>query len=140
MKVAVIGAGPAGLTTAYILTKKGIETHVYEAGNKVGGLAKTIELWNQKVDLGPHRFFSMDARVNNLWLEVVNSDYRVVNRLTRILYENNFFYYPLKPLDTLLKLGISKSLDCLFSYINYKVSNKTQDINDNFELWIKDRF
>jgi len=39
-----------------------------------------------------------------------------------------------------LKLGISKSLDCLFSYINYKVSNKTQDINDNFELWIKDRF
>ncbi len=65
-KVAVIGAGPAGITAAYELAKAGVEVHVYEAGPRVGGLAQTIELWGQKVDIGPHRFFSNDTRVNKL--------------------------------------------------------------------------
>jgi len=51
-KVAVIGAGPAGITAAYQLAKKGVEVHVFEAGNAVGGLARTIDLWGQRVDLG----------------------------------------------------------------------------------------
>ena len=53
-KYAIIGAGPAGLTAAYALTKAGVD--VYEADNEVGGMAKTIDLWGQLVDLGPHRF------------------------------------------------------------------------------------
>ena len=86
MRVAVIGAGPAGLSTAYQLVKEGIETHVFEASNSVGGLAKTFKLWNQRVDLGPHRFFSKDKRVNDLWLEIVGSDYVIVDRISRIFY------------------------------------------------------
>ncbi len=53
--VAVIGAGPAGLTAAYALAKGGIDVEVFEAGNSVGGLARSIQLWGQSVDLGPHR-------------------------------------------------------------------------------------
>ena len=77
MKVAVIGAGPAGVTAAYVLTKHGISVDLYEASNQVGGMAKTINLWNQKVDIGPHRFFSNDLRVNELWLEVAGKDYEL---------------------------------------------------------------
>lgn len=84
--VAVIGAGPAGMTAAYQLAKAGIPVDVWEAGPTVGGLAKTLELWGQKVDLGPHRFFSHDTRVNSLWLEVVGSRYEMVDRLTRTYY------------------------------------------------------
>lgn len=36
-KVAVIGAGPAGLTAAYYLAKKGHEVTVFETNEKVGG-------------------------------------------------------------------------------------------------------
>ncbi|HEX5814889.1 MAG TPA: FAD-dependent oxidoreductase, partial [Methylomirabilota bacterium] len=55
MRVAVIGAGPAGMTAAYELSKTpGTEVTVFEASPQVGGLAKTIELWGQRVDLGPH--------------------------------------------------------------------------------------
>src|ERR1700735_687777 len=105
MKVAVIGAGPAGMSAPYQLCKANLEAHVFEAGPAVGGLAKTIDLWGQKVDLGPHRFLSSDRRVNELWLEVVGADYEMVNRLTRIVYRRKLFHSPLKPMDALVKLG-----------------------------------
>ena len=94
--VAVIGAGPAGLAAACMLARRGIKVTVYEAGNTVGGMAKTISLWGQLVDLGPHRFFSTDPRVNALWLDGVGRDYSIVSRLTRIYYRKTFFDYPLK--------------------------------------------
>lgn len=43
-KVAIVGAGPAGLTAAYQLAKAGVEVDVYEAGPSVGGMAKTIPM------------------------------------------------------------------------------------------------
>ena len=75
MNIGIIGAGPAGLTAAYLLSKEHHNVDVYESSSDVGGMAKTIDLWGQKVDLGPHRFFSNDQRVNSLWLEIIKTDY-----------------------------------------------------------------
>ncbi|MBN1468406.1 MAG: FAD-dependent oxidoreductase [Fusobacteriaceae bacterium] len=36
-KVAIVGAGPAGMTSAYFLAKKGYDVTVYEANKKAGG-------------------------------------------------------------------------------------------------------
>ncbi len=113
MKVGIIGAGPAGITAAYQLVKAGIEVDVFEANSSVGGLAKTISLWNQRVDLGPHRFFSTDRRVNELWLEVIGKDYSMVDRLTRIYYNESFFNYPLKISNALRNLGFQEAVQCL---------------------------
>src|SRR2546428_1994985 len=107
-KVAVIGAGPAGITAAYELAKQGIEVDVFEASDSVGGMSKSIQLWNQTVDIGPHRFFSNDTRINKIWLEVAGRDYRMVNRLTRVYYKRKFFYYPVKLFDALKNLGITE--------------------------------
>lgn len=136
--IAVIGAGPAGLTAAYELTKHGYSVTLLEADEKVGGLSKTIDLWNQKVDLGPHRFFSNDTKVNQLWLEVVKKDYRMVDRLTRIYYKKKFYYYPLKPFDALMKLGIGQAFLCVLSYFKEKISPTPQD--GSFEAWVTARF
>lgn len=57
MKVAIIGAGPAGITAGYELSKHNISVDIFESSSSVGGMSKTIELWNQKVDIGSHRFF-----------------------------------------------------------------------------------
>lgn len=138
MRVGIIGAGPAGLTAAYVLAKAGIYVEVFEASDSVGGLAKTIELWNQKVDIGPHRFFSKDLSVNRLWLEVAQSDYRMIDRLTRIYYRNRFFYYPLKPFDALCKLGAGEALTCLASYLKAKCFPPPD--NGTFESWVVRRF
>lgn len=143
MRVAIIGAGPAGLTAAYQLAKNNIDVDVYEAGDDVGGMAKTIRLWNQNVDLGPHRFFSSDPRVNEVWLDLVGDDYDMVNRLTRIYYKNKFFYYPLKPVDALIKLGVVEAAKCVLSFATQTlraVRGGSNSADETFEQWVVNKF
>jgi protoporphyrinogen oxidase len=136
--VGIIGAGPAGLTAAYLLSKKGFAVDVYEADAVVGGMCKTIELWNNKVDLGPHRFFSNDRRVNELWLEVVGADYEMVKRLTRILYKGKYFDYPLKPVNAFVNLGVIETARCLLSYTRQRFAKSSH--STDFESWVVSRF
>lgn len=117
MRVAIIGAGPAGMTTALQLSRGGVPVEVFEAGPRVGGMSATIELWGQRVDLGPHRFFSTDARVNRLWFGVVGDAYTWVDRLTRIHYRGRFFDYPLTPANAAWNLGVREATACLVSYL-----------------------
>lgn len=138
MKIAIIGAGPAGMTAGYELSKKIKDVDVYEAGSAVGGMAKTIDLWNQKIDIGPHRFFSNDTRINELWLEVAGKDYEMVDRLTRIYYNKKFFHYPIKAFDALKNLGIFTAASCVISYGIEKIS-PTKDTS-TFEGWVTNRF
>jgi protoporphyrinogen oxidase len=138
IKVGIIGAGPAGITAAYCLAKKGIHTEVYEASAHTGGLARSFDLWGQRVDLGPHRFFSKDKRVNDLWLEVVGDDYEVVNRLTRIYYRQSFFHYPLKLINALINLGIVESVRCVTSFLIERIRPTPGD--GSFESWVRSRF
>jgi protoporphyrinogen oxidase len=141
MRVAVVGAGPAGITAAYQLAKRGVQVTVFEASQAVGGMAQTISLWGQKVDLGPHRFFSSDARVNRLWLEVAGDDYAMVDRLTRIYYRRRFFYYPLQPLNALWNMGIVEAARCVLSYLKEKaLPSYAADDNRTFESWVVGRF
>jgi protoporphyrinogen oxidase len=137
-KVAVIGAGPAGMTAAYALAKAGVEVEVFEASDQVGGMARSIDLWNQRVDIGPHRFFSSDRRVNELWLEVVGRDYRMVDRLTRIYYGGKFYYYPLKPFNALGNLGPVTATLCTLSFMKEKVVPTPAD--GSFRAWVTRRF
>src|SRR5690554_50238 len=138
MKIAIIGAGPAGMTAAYLLSKNNHHVDVYEASPQIGGLACTIPLWGQKVDLGPHRFFSSDARVNKLWLEIVKDNYEMVDRLTRIYYKGKFYNYLLKPFNALQNLGIVEASLCMLSYFYQKATPENRD--GSFESWVQNRF
>jgi protoporphyrinogen oxidase len=136
--VAIIGAGPAGLTAAYELAKRGYKVEIFEAQDKVGGMCRTITLWGCKVDLGPHRFFSSDKQINKPWLELAGNDYRMVNRQTRILYNNRFFHYPLKPMNALKNLGMIEASRCLLSYFLQKALPAPS--RGDFESWVVNRF
>jgi protoporphyrinogen oxidase len=143
MKIAVIGAGAAGLTAAYQISReissgKVTSLDIYEAGSQVGGLARSINIWNQKTDMGPHRFFSNDKKVNGLWLEVVGKDYKMVNRKTRIYYKKKFFDYPLKPLNALKNMGLFEAAWCMLSYMKEKII-PTKDTG-TFESWVTKQF
>ncbi len=138
MKIAVIGAGAAGMTAAYSLIKENKQVDVYEATSSIGGLAGTLTLWNQKVDIGPHRFFSNDLRVNALWLEMVGQDYAMIDRLTRIYYKKRFYTYPIKVSNTLKNLGAIEATRCVLSYLQEQTFASEQD--GSFETWIQSRF
>jgi protoporphyrinogen oxidase len=142
MRIAVIGAGPAGMTAAYQLSKslgsKVTRLDVYETSSHVGGLSKSIRLWGQRVDLGPHRFFSHDPQINALWIEVVKDRYEIVTRQTRIYYKKRFFDYPVRAFNALKGLGPLEAVRCLASYSLERMF-PTKDIS-TFEGWVTSRF
>ena len=72
-KVAIIiGAGPAGLTTAYeLIDKTDIIPIIYEKSNDIGGISKTINYKGNKIDIGGHRFFSKSERVMDWWINIL---------------------------------------------------------------------
>ncbi len=138
MKVLIIGAGPAGLSCGYELTKAGIEVEVYEASPYVGGMARSFDLWGQRVDMGPHRFFSREKHINEFFTTLVKDDYTLVNRLTRIYYRNRFFHYPIKLFNVLLNLPPFTILSILWEYMRIRMfpyKNPT-----TFEEWVSNRF
>ncbi|MBI5441700.1 MAG: FAD-dependent oxidoreductase [Deltaproteobacteria bacterium] len=141
MRVAVIGAGVAGLTAAYQLAKGGASVEVFEAGDAVGGLAQTVNLWGQRVDLGPHRFFSSDPLVGRFWQEAVGPHYRMIDRLTRIYYAKRFFHYPLQPANALRNMGPVTALTCIGSFLAEQLCPSVGPSQEqSFEAWVVGRF
>jgi len=134
----IIGAGPAGLSCAYELTKYKMKVEVYEASPFIGGMARSFELWGQRVDMGPHRFFSKDKRINDFFISLVGDDFTVVNRLTRIYYRNRFFHYPIRLCNVLRNLPLITIMQILWEYLRIKIfpyKNPT-----TFEEWVSNRF
>ena len=70
-KVVIIGAGPAGLTAAYELSKHDVPAVVLEADNTVGGISRTVNYKGYLFDIGGHRFFTKWDEVNQVWNEVL---------------------------------------------------------------------
>ena len=139
--VIIIGAGPAGLTAAYELSDSGKKVLVLEKKPQVGGLAETKVFGNYRYDIGPHRFFTKNKEVYDLFLEILDDDAVEVKRKTRILFKNSYFDYPLTPLNALFGLGVIESITIGFSYVLARVKSYLQisKIN-NFEDWVVDRF
>jgi protoporphyrinogen oxidase len=136
--VVVIGAGPAGLTAALDLAELGIPVLVIESNQRVGGLAQTIEYKGFRFDIGGHRFFTKIPAVRNLWRAMLGSDFLRRPRLSRIFFNGIFFDYPLKPLDTLKKLGLLHSLAIVISYLWAQVHPVRPEVS--FEDWVTNRF
>ena len=137
----IIGAGPSGLTAAYELSDSDKKVIILEKKSQVGGLAETKVFGNYRYDIGPHRFFTKNKEVYELFLEMLGEDAVQVNRKTRILFKNSYFDYPLTPLNALFGLGIGESIVIGFSYIFARIKSylKISKIN-NFEDWVVDRF
>ncbi len=134
----IIGAGPAGLTAAYELTKHGQRPVVIEKSDKVGGIARTENYKGFYFDMGGHRFFTKSTEVNQMWHEVMGEDFLLRPRLSRIFYGHKYFKYPLEPMNALVGLGIGQSLLVGLSYLRWQLFPYKKE--DTFEEWVTNRF
>lgn len=115
--VVVIGAGPAGLTAAYQLSKAGQPSTILEATDVVGGISQTAEREGWKFDIGGHRFFTKVRPVEDLWHEILRDDeFLTRSRMSRIYYQGKYYDYPIRPMNALKNLGFIEAVRCVLSY------------------------
>src|SRR5207248_2095949 len=135
----VIGAGPAGLSAAYLLAKAGAPVSVFEADDVVGGISRTVERDGWRFDIGGHRFFTKVGPVEALWHEILpDEDFLRRPRMSRIYYRGKLFDYPLRALNALRGLGLREAVRCVASYGSAQVRPPADQ--SHFEGWVTARF
>lgn len=164
-RIVIIGAGPAGLTAGYELLKKGgYEVVILEKSDRIGGISQTVRYKGNRMDIGGHRFFSKDDRVNEWWQNIMptqgapsfddkvlgrektladegpdpEKEDRVMlvrNRVSRIYYSKHFFDYPISlKWSTLKNMGLGTTIKAGFSYLHSVFKKLPEDNLENFYI------
>ncbi|HEV8444157.1 MAG TPA: NAD(P)/FAD-dependent oxidoreductase [Steroidobacteraceae bacterium] len=137
-RIVVVGAGPAGLTAAFLLAEAGYAVTVLEADDIVGGISRTAQYKGFRFDIGGHRFFTKIKPVEDFWHEILGDDFISVPRMSRIHYDGRYFDYPLKAFNALNGLGLVNAARIIWSYLQARL-HPTEEEN-NFEQWVTNRF
>jgi len=138
--VLIIGAGPAGLTAGYLLTKQSdLSVAIIEKDPRyVGGISRTEVFEGHYFDIGGHRFFSKSADVVALWKELLPDDFIERPRSSRIFYQGKYFRYPLDGMEALKNLGVMASLRCVLSYAKARLFPNKHPTT--FHQWVANQF
>ncbi|MBT3239959.1 MAG: NAD(P)/FAD-dependent oxidoreductase [Chloroflexi bacterium] len=100
-KIAIIGAGYAGMSAAYDLAKAGHQVTIYESNEYPGGLAAGFKEshWDWSVDQFYHHWFASDAHMMGIIEELGLSKKVLFPRPFTVMYYKNKWY----PFDSILK-------------------------------------
>lgn len=138
--VLIIGAGPAGLTAAWELTKRSnLSVCILESSHeRVGGISRTERYKDFLFDIGGHRFFSKSEEIERLWREMLPDDFVLRPRKSRIFYRGDFYSYPLRAFEALRNLGLLESTLCVLSYIRARFAPVRNP--RSFHEWVANQF
>jgi protoporphyrinogen oxidase len=120
----IFGGGLAGLAAGRALAQAGHRVQVLESADEVGGLARTVVRDGFRFDLGGHRFFTHDARVEEFVRELLGDELVTVPRASRIYLRGKWIEYPLRPLGALFGLGARTSAQILLGYARASVARR----------------
>ena len=137
---------------------------ILEESDAIGGISRTVRYKGNRMDIGGHRFFSKDERVNRFWEAVMPQqgapawDDRVLkrevplkkggpdpekedrvmlvrHRVSRIYYKRKFFDYPVKMnLNTIRNMGFLQTGKAGFSYLAACLHKRPEDSLENFYI------
>ena len=161
----IIGAGPAGLTAAYQLLKEtSIKPVIYEENPVIGGISRTVSYLGGRLDIGPHRFFSKNEYVNEIWKELMpiqgapskedkmlgiekpleaggpdpdtnDKMWLIRDRLTRIFFLRKFFDYPISiKPQTFINMGLIRTLQVVFGYCFAAIKKRKEKSLEDFYI------
>ncbi|MCK4806876.1 MAG: FAD-dependent oxidoreductase, partial [Candidatus Aegiribacteria sp.] len=141
VRVAVLGAGLAGLSAADYLTEQGVEVLVLEKDDHPGGLAATFRSDSFHFDYGPHRFHTENPEILKRIKELLHTEMLELNRLSRIRLLDRYFQYPLALSDVLQRMPFHRGLSMVLSYLWERLRNPFFPRDEsNFENWVVKRF
>lgn len=139
--ILILGGGLTGLSAGQVLTSAGQRVKVLESDSYVGGLSKTVEKDGFRFDLGGHRFFTRDEKIDNFVRSLMASELLTVHRTSKIYMRNKFFDYPLKPLNAMFGLGIPTTLKIMADYGYEKVKRLMKQTDTvSLEDWVVSNF
>lgn len=166
-RVIILGAGPAGLTAAHdLLTRAGnsYAVTILEESGEIGGISRTVRWHGNRMDIGGHRFFSKESRVNQWWTARMpaqgapsyddaalgrestlapggpdpQKEDRVMltrRRVSRIYYHQKFFDYPITMKpQTFHNLGLASTLQAGCSYLHACIAKLPETSLENFYI------
>ena len=139
----IIGAGPAGITAALGLAKRGVTSRIYEASGQVGGLARTPRDGDWRIDPGGHRFFTRNEEVLDLWKALLPPDQWIsVQRQSAMLVDGHFMRYPLIGRDLLTQMGYGRGMHGLSSLMwsRFVRGMRLDDHSASFREWGTNEF
>ncbi len=140
-KYTILGAGLAGLSAGYNLSKEGKTVRLLEKEPYIGGLAASFEIDGYTFDLGPHRFHTRNQRVQAQVEELIGDNAHWRHRLSRIFMLGRFFNYPLNTANILKNLPVWLLVRSFSDYIAVRVRDRFHPIPDDcFQNWILKRF
>lgn len=141
MKVAILGGGVTGLTTGWLLQKKGHEVTILERAETPGGLCRSNEFSGFTFDrAGGHIIFSKDQEVMQFVRDLLGTENMVESeRHTKIYYRGDYVKYPFE--NGIGDLPDADKLDCLQGYIDAHYKRQAgAEQPDNFRDWVLWRF
>ncbi len=140
-RIVILGGGLTGLTAGLVLSRAGRSVQVLERGPEVGGLARTIVRNGFRFDLGGHRFFTKDEKVAAFLDDLMGNELVTVPRTSKILLNNRYFDYPLRPLNALFGLGVPTTIRSLLDYAGRRIARGFKETPIiSLEDWVVDRF
>jgi protoporphyrinogen oxidase len=142
LRIVIIGAGPAGLTCAHFLTKRGHDVKIFEQDkSQVGGISKTINHKGFLFDIGGHRFFTKSQEVWNFWKEILpnEEDFLVRKRVSRIYFKNKYFNYPLDLNSIIKNFSFQELVSISISYLTRTRHTKKTE-NKSLEGFLISKF
>jgi protoporphyrinogen oxidase len=139
--VHILGGGLAGMSCAADLAKSGAAVRVLEAQSQVGGLAQSFTIGGYVCDLGPHRFHSNLAQINDHAKGALAGNVHDRIRLSRIFLFKRFFHYPLRAGNVIRNLPKHILVRAFLDYWVMWFRQKWKPIpDDSFESYIRKRF
>ncbi len=137
MTTAILGGGLTGLTLARLLSERGEQIILLEAGHQIGGLCRSRTTGGFTFDTGgSHIIFSKDTEVLAFMRRMIAGNEQRNDRNTKIFYKGTFVKYPFE--NGLYELPPEDRFFCINGFIRTLIAVEKGELPlpQNFREWI----